>query len=118
MLPLRPEHCAAVYDCLRAFPPFSRWKLPESDEIEFVVNLDPKVYGTCEFYPSSGRATIKVSAANVGHWNTLGMYMAHEMIHLYQYRQGISRHDVEHDADFRRRAKAICRRFGWDAKAF
>lgn len=118
MLPLRPEHCAAVYDALRAFPPFSRWSLPESDEIEFVVNLDPKVYGACEYYSQSGQTTIKVSAANVGHWNTLGMYIAHEMIHLYQYRRKSARHDVEHDAAFKRMAKAICGRFGWDARAF
>jgi len=35
MLPLTPQMCAAVYDCLREFPPFSRWKLPPADEIEF-----------------------------------------------------------------------------------
>jgi hypothetical protein len=32
---LTPERCAAVYECLRQFKPFNRWRLPSAKSVEF-----------------------------------------------------------------------------------
>src|ERR1700733_10737032 len=34
-----PHQAAAIYDCMREFPPFRQWKLPPAEEVTFTVNL-------------------------------------------------------------------------------
>lgn len=119
-LALDPHMLAAVYDALREFPPFRQWKLPPAEEVAFEVVANAQVYG---YYieatsPKGVEHTIKISAANVGHWNTLGRVMAHEMIHMHQAIAKLYHSDATHNADFRRRAKRVCSACGWDYKEF
>lgn len=111
---LTPEGCAALYDALRAHPPFSRWALPESDEIEFHVTRDKRCFG---MYHYGDDHAITVSEAVVGHWSTLSETMAHEMIHLFQSINN-SQTKAEHNTEFRKLAAEVCREFGFDLKAF
>jgi hypothetical protein len=44
--------------------------------------------------------------------------MAHEMIHQHQQRQRTDTPNTEHNAEFMRLARAVCRHHGWDEKEF
>lgn len=114
---LTPEACAAVYDCLRQFAPFSGWKLPPAEQVEFSVTRDHKNFGTHVHYVGTDDHIIEVSEVNNGHFNTIVLTIAHEMVHLHQRRKRLTT-KAEHNADFKRRAARICAELGWDAKAF
>lgn len=60
---------------------------------------------------------ITMSESVIGHWSTLSETMAHEMIHLYQ---SINKRQTktEHNLDFRKLAKEVCREFGFDPRCF
>lgn len=109
---LTPARLVAVYDCLRAFPPFEGWRLPESDDVEFRVSVRVDEFGRYTLH--EGRHTIEVSAMLVDDWQCLVETMAHEMAHLRQGRTG----PVEHNAEWQRLAKRVCRSFGWKIEGF
>lgn len=111
---ITPESVAALYDALRQFSPFRSWNLPESDEVEFHVTRERKVYGTYHY----GEAhAITVSESVVGHWSTLSETVAHEMIHLHQSIRGTQTRS-EHNTEFRRLAAQVCEAFGFDERCF
>lgn len=110
---LTPSKLAAVYDCLRAFPPYKGWRLPESDGVVFGVSLSLDTFGTYE--RCRGKPRIEISALMVTDWQTLVETMAHEMIHLRQCRAGRA---VDHDAEWQRIATRVCREFGWKREGF
>jgi hypothetical protein len=121
---IHPNEAAAMYDCLRQCRPFNRWKLPEAEGIEFVVVNDPRIYAEFVVKYNDG-IKIKISGASLSHFNTLAMYMAHEMVHLAQEiaktHTGANRPKNPlsgHNADFKRRAALVCKRWGWDPKTF
>lgn len=103
-----PEHLAVMYDCLRQLPPFCRWKLPEADAIEFRAPCRKDDSG--EFIPPN---IIMVSTHFNGTFTSALMTLAHEMIHVAKLNA-----KNHHDALFKRRAKQVCKHFGWDEKAF
>lgn len=109
--PLRPEHLAAMYDCLRILPPFSEWKLPESDAVEFRT---PAINDFGEFREPN---IITVSSARHAHFDTIMQTLAHEMIHLQQHITK-TENKYQHNADFKRKAKRVASNFGWDFRAF
>ena len=111
---ITPEGCAALYDALRAQYPFSGWKLPESDEVEFHVIRSRRVYG---MYHYGDDHAITVSEAIVGHWETLSQTIAHEMIHLYQSIRNTQTR-TEHNAEFKGLASLVCRELGFDERCF
>lgn len=125
-IPLKPDHLAAAYECLRALPPLSAWQLPHADEVEFHVVRDRQNYGwhryTNGVIQSTGRNAppmrhaIYVSSWNVGYLNTLMHVMAHEMIHLYQSATGTDTSGVLHNAEFRRLQDQVSRTLGFDPK--
>lgn len=88
--------------------------MPESEEVEFHVKRDKKVYGTYHFGESHA---ITVSDAVVGHWSTLTETMAHEMIHLHQSIRG-TQSKAEHNHEFKRLAIRVCKTFGFDERCF
>ena len=98
-----------AYEFLKVTPPFLRWKLPDVDDIKFVVSREPGVFGKWEYLNNSH--TIQISSKTVGHINTLLMVMAHEMIHVHVKMDG-------HGALFRRHARSVCKYHGFDPKAF
>lgn len=109
--PLSPEHLAHMYECLRQLPPFTEWKLPESDAVKFRT---PAITDYGEFrYPN----IITVSSMKHGHFDRLMETLAHEMVHYAQALKGTD-NKAQHNADFKRRAKRVCSFFGWDYKGF
>lgn len=114
-LPLTPHILAGCYDFLRTTPPYCRWKLPEPDEVAFVVSRNRAKLGT---HQGGVINTITVSEANAAHTCTLVWIMGHEMIHLAQFLGGHETPNTIHNADFRRKAQAACRYHGWDIGLF
>jgi hypothetical protein len=112
-LPLTPARLAALYEALRAFPPFCRWKLPPTAEVQFHVVRQTAAFG--DHYQVGDVHHIRVSAAKNGHLETTLATVAHEMVHIHQCRLGQER---THGAYFKRCATLICRRFGWDERSF
>lgn len=115
-LPLSPETLRAAYDFLSTTPPFSKWNLPDSDDVAFKVIRDPSLRGYYIFEKNKHR--IFVSSATIGHTASLVMLMAHEMIHLHERDVKIDRLDVEHSLAFRKLAAIVCKYHGFDPKLF
>lgn len=117
-LPLTPARLAATYECLRAFPPFCKWKLPPAGEMKFRVTRHADREGHYTRYVGTAKHIICISSRNIGFFNSLAEVMAHEMIHL---KQGVAKTETpntQHNAEFRRHAEHVCRLFGWDPKTF
>ena len=112
-LRLTPDMLAAAYDFLRTTAPFARWRLPESDEVGFVVVRDPRMFA--DFGMENGIPVIRVSEAKNGFTATLLSTMAHEICHLRQEMIGDRSH---HGAKFKRMAAQVCRAHGFDLKTF
>jgi len=112
-----PQRLASLYDFFRACPPFNRWRLPESDEVEFVTSPRRDLQGECAVFPD-GTNVITISTALNGHFDNVASILAHEMIHLGQRIRKMETANTMHNADFTKQAKLACRRFGWDYKAF
>ena len=119
MLPLTPDMVAAVYECLRQMPPFSKWRLPPADEVEFEVTSRHNTMGEYTRYVRTDEHILIISSLTVGHFATLANVVSHEMVHL---KQAIDKTEPArvgaHNAEFRRLAKQVCTLHGWDLKAF
>lgn len=113
-LPLNTDILEGAYNYLRATPPFNKWKLPESDVIAFHISAG-KIMG---YYTRDNVHHIALSAKRVGHTNTVMHIMAHEMIHLHQAVVKTETPNTEHNAEFDRLARKVCRLHGWDWKEF
>lgn len=113
-----PDMLAAGYDFLRTTPPFRRWGMPPSDAIEFRVTNDSKEHGHYNRIARTDRHWIAMSQASIGQTNTLVMFLAHEMIHLHQALKKLETQNATHNADFRKKARAVCKAHGWDLKIF
>jgi len=112
-LRLTADMLAAGYDFLRTTAPFSRWRLPEADELGFHVVRDDKL--SADFGVEAGIPFIRVSEGCNGHTQTVLASLAHEMIHLRQYLTG----DRElHGPRFKRMAARVCAAHGFDPKIF
>jgi hypothetical protein len=118
-LRLTPEIIEGAYEFLRTTPPFRGWNLPHADEVTFVVSRHKLHVG---YHRGSRRKIhsheIGISQACVGHTNTLLRTMAHEMIHQHQQRQRTDTPNTEHNAEFTRLARIVCRHHGWDEGEF
>lgn len=115
-LQLTPDMLAAAYDFLRTTPPFKGWRLPESDELGFHVVRDPKIAADFKV-ADNGLMTIRLNASEHGHTTTLLMTVGHEMIHVFQHLKKLDGR-VEHNTDFKMRAKRVCAIHGWDDAVF
>lgn len=102
----------AAYELLRTTQPFLSWKLPDSGEVEFVVLRAKDRQGDCD------DDTIRIAHHYHGLLPTLLATMAHEMIHLYQIRNGLAARSGGHNDDFHKRAARVCRTHGFDPKVF
>lgn len=109
---------AAAYEFLRTTPPFKRWRLPDAEAIEFNVLRISHLQAQHQRYHRTRNHVITVSELRVGHTLTLLGAVAHEMIHLYQDERGTETKGAEHNAEFQRLAKLVCRYHGFDPKAF
>lgn len=116
-LSLTPERLRAVYAALLAFPPFCRMNLPKPAAVQFRLRRTKALDGEYWRWKGTDKHCLDISVHRNGHWNTVGVTMAHEMIHLHQARQKTESR-TEHNAEFRRIARRVCRRFGFDEKQF
>lgn len=116
MLPVTPQRLAGVYEMLRAFPPFSRWKLPKAEDARFHVAKTKRWHAA--WWIDGNTHHIEVSKVKHGHLRSLIESMAHEMIHVKQRVDQTETRGVEHNAEFVRLAKTVCRRFGFDFGQF
>jgi len=116
-LRLTPEMLAAAYEFLRVSAPFRAWSLPHADDVEFhVIAARDRRGHYCRGESAPHR--IAVSAANVGHSETLLRTIAHEMLHLHQNERGTETSRAEHNVEFHRLARIVCLHHGFDPRAF
>lgn len=102
----------AAYELLRTQKPFLGWRLPNPGDVEFQVIGGRDRFGDCD------GDTIRISRAHHGHLPTLLATVAHEMIHLHQMRNKLETANTQHNADWHRRAKRVCRLHGFDPRSF
>jgi len=115
---LTPKRLAAVYECLRQYPPFNRYSLPPASGVEFgLVRKNDRSGDYIYFIRNLDSHLIRVNPDWNGHFDSVVMTMAHEMLHLHQRVRRLDSR-TEHNADFRAKARRICTRFGWDFKRF
>ncbi len=113
---LTPESLRAAYDFLCATPPFSKWNLPDGEEVIFRVCRAPKVCGWYGIIKE--KHVIAISRRCISHTSNLMATMAHEMIHLHQREAKIETPGAEHNRAFLKLAERVCRIHGWDSKLF
>lgn len=116
-LHLDREILAGMYEALRVCPPFRRWRLPPASDIRFVVSRHKDREGQYTRILRTDKHFIYVSTVRIGHFDSLAIVMAHEMIHL---EQAIAKKETrgEHNADFRRKAARVCKTLGFDPRLF
>ena len=117
-LKLTPELIAAAYDYLKVADPFKGWGLPEADDLGFIVSRHKDRYGHMIGYHRSPDADIAMSEKKIGSTTVLITVMAHEMIHLYQHLRGTTTPNTQHNAEFLRLAKRVCKIHVFDYVAF
>lgn len=115
MLHLSPAMLECAYELLRTTRPFSGWKLPPADEVEFHIQRTRKQFADCEVV--NGTPIIRVSAAKHAQLGTLLATMAHEMIHLYEF-YTLPAKEVRHGATFNKHADRVCKIHGFDRGSF
>ena len=110
MIKVTPTTIRACYQLLAQLPPFSRWKLPRTKDIEFIATRATDCYG--EYEPEH---IVRVSSAKNGHLDTLLRTVAHEMIHMVR----ACRRDPnweKHDEKFAAMAAQVSKNMGFDPK--
>lgn len=118
-LTLTPDILRASYDYLCATLPFSRWNMPDVDEIVFKVVNSRKFHGRALYYTNQRKPAyeIEISRHFIGRTYSLMEVMAHEMIHVYQ-RETRMEKGGEHNAAFNKLAARVCKQHGFDPKTF
>jgi hypothetical protein len=117
-LRLTHENLPAAYEYLRSCAPFRRWGLPHADELEFKVTRDKDCWGYMHGDVRSPNAVIAISEIRTGSSATLLQVMAHEMTHLRQHVRKTETANTQHNAEFMRLARQVCRHHVFDFKAF
>lgn len=114
---LNADILAAQYEALRACPPYRRWGLPPGEDITFLVTQHKDREGHYTRYVGTDKHFVCVSGARIGHYHSLSVVMAHEMIHLLQAVKKTETRTM-HNPDFRRKAARVCTTLGFDPKTF
>lgn len=108
-LHLTPEILERSYELLRATRPFSAWRLPEADDVEFHVLRTRRVHGDCS--REAGGFVVRISQAH-SYLPSLLATMAHEMCHMRAVP------DVSHGSAFKKLAAQVCKFHGFDPGSF
>jgi len=113
---LTPEAVRHLYASLCCSYPFTKWRLPLPEAINFVINADPETMGTyCYTDEDDYEHTITISSARCDHFYTLLIVLCHEVAHLSFYRHKGDKW-LHHSAQFRTRCSLIARELGLDPK--
>ena len=113
-----PARLRAVYVMLVQFPPFNRWSLPPAGEVVFYNITDPKDHGAYNF--EKGKHRIGVNGETCADLIHVERVMAHELVHLRQELLGRrpSTKDDQHNREFYRMARLVCRNLGYQSEGF
>jgi hypothetical protein len=117
-LKLTPDILRAAYEFLNSCEPFKFWNLPDGEDIEFHVSDDRVNHAWVNTGRRRKQPRIVVSRALVGHTLSLLQAIAHEMVHLIEVRAGLTPHNVQHGAAFKKLAARVCKIHGFDPKTF
>lgn len=110
---LTPETLEASYNLLKTTKPFSGWKLPDSEDIVFIVYK--KLGHDGELAINNSVITIAINGNNSSLASVLKV-VAHEMVHLRQYQLG--RRKLTHGKEFKKLAAKVCAIQCWEASNF
>jgi hypothetical protein len=106
-----PQTVQAIYEMLIQVPPFNRWDLPPSKDVNFEVNNDPSCYGEYEPDPH----TIRISSARLSFIDHIIRTTAHELIHMRLYIKNSKSWD-KHDKVFKTLSHRVATQLGYDPK--
>jgi len=111
---LTPEILRNLYATLYCCYPFTKWKMPLPEEIDFQVTYDKDALGTYMHDTGEDYAhTITVSAARCGHLYTTLTTLAHEAVHMSFHRLKGDKW-AHHGKAFRTRCKMVAHELGFD----
>lgn len=114
-LPLTPDTLRAAYEYLATTPPFNRWNMPDSEDVEFRVASSRRI---CGWYRRvGGKHRITISSGTIGRTASLIETVAHEMIHLHQG-DTCMENQAQHNAAFMKLAAKVCGVHGFDERLF
>lgn len=113
---LTPEILRATYDLLTITEPFCKWNLPDGEDVKFKVVKNRKLCGWHEKFRKTH--TICISQVFHGRMQPLLETMAHEMVHVHQWRHASLARGAEHGVSFKRYAAQVCKIHGFDLKLF
>ena len=105
------EDVATIYSMLRKMKPFKDWKLPTASQITFIVDPELKFMGTMNMKPY----ILTIGTKHQEHFVTFVTTIAHEMVHLHLYLEGVPSYN-QHRKAFRTKAAEIAELFGFDSK--
>ncbi|TXH46983.1 MAG: hypothetical protein E6Q97_28260 [Desulfurellales bacterium] len=112
----------AAYEFFAASKPFCDWNLPDAEEVEFVIAKTPSLYGWHQVEVTGRGKTrklkhyITISIGRNGHTDTFMRTMAHEMVHLVDDQNCLSR-NAEHGPAFKKLAREVAKHHGFDPLA-
>jgi hypothetical protein len=103
---------AAAYELLKVTTPFRGLRLPASHDIIFQLTKDKALAGYCNLTDAT---MISISSHFHSQLQPLLVTMAHEMIHLHEFRKYGK---AGHGETFQKLAARVCRAHGFDPKVF
>lgn len=111
-----------VYDLLRATPPFTRWRLPDPDAVEFhAVSIaggaQAEHYVLADMEKKIEHHVLRVNPKRHHTLHALQMTVAHEMCHMREYQLGNRRRGC-HGRVFHKLAAQVCKHHGYDRGQF
>jgi len=111
---LSPEVIRHLYSSLCCCYPFTKWRLPLPEEIDFQIAHDPDVLGSYMYDTSADyEHTITISSARCGHYYTMLTTLCHEVAHMSFHRQKGDKW-AQHGKPMRTRCKMIAQELGLD----
>lgn len=106
-----PEIAEAMYNLLRSMRPFSKWNLPDSDQVGFHINGLKGEMGSHLYHTDAHH--IRLSQRHVRDFESLSTTVAHEVIHMKQLMDGKKR---DHGNYFKQHAFQVCEEMVWHMK--
>ena len=114
-----PDILRAAYEFLEKTPPFSKWNLPDADDVKFVAAKSRAYAGRCTMFAPADdpKFCIDISIRKQKHTVSLMATMAHEMIHVHMG-HACFKGKNHHDEAFWALAKQVCDEHGFDIGTF
>lgn len=114
---LTPALMERHYEMLCLTKPFTRWKMPSSDDVEFhATTIKDACQGEYYFRTDARRHVIRINPKRHHTLHSQIMTMAHEMVHLRE--RMLSTKAKGHGFLFQRLSDQVCRHHGFDRGQF